>query len=170
MKSFFWYLFCGLISACLWGSCKQTVKKGQAADNTYSVNAADTVTDVKTIIVKVNSLVSTNRMDDAASYVTANLHRFSGTDKALLLNERGGAYFLKDDMDHAIADYLTAMEIDSSNSLYLINVAKTYENMESRSNAIFFAKKIFDLKTATDSDKTLAQDLILRCDRIHSGR
>jgi tetratricopeptide (TPR) repeat protein len=164
------YLLTGLIlSLSFFDSCQSKTNKEPAKDGSFIVRAADTVTDVKTIVARVNTMVTANRLDDAADYITVNLHRFSGSDKAILLNERGGAYFLKDDLEHAVADYLAATEIDSENNTYLINVAKTYESMQSLNNASFFAKKILDLKTVSDSDKAIAHYLIQRCDRVHAG-
>jgi tetratricopeptide (TPR) repeat protein len=157
-----------VLSLLIFTACGTKNKKGQDTES-YVAASADTTADVKTIVAKVNVLVAANKLEDAIALVAVNLHRFTGVEKARLITEQGNAYYLKDDSENAISDYLTAAEIEPDSTAYLFNVARTYENMESLNNATIFAKKILDLKTATDSDKAFAQSLIDRCDRFHTG-
>lgn len=159
-----------ILAMSILSACGPKAKKGQVADGSYTIKAGDTITDAKTILAKVDAMVAVNRLDDATNFISVNLHRFHGEDRAQLLNARGGAYYLKDDLEHAVADYLAATDIEPENPTYLVNVANTYENMESLTNATYFAKKVLDLKTASDSDKAVATQLIQRCDRIHQGQ
>lgn len=163
VSGFYTFLLLALLTGCSSGS-----KKASAVDVGFQISKADTTADVKTIIAKVGTLVTVNKLEDATSYITLNLHRFKGLDKAALLNERGGAYFLKDDFDHAIADYLAAYDFDTTNATVIMNTARTYECMENLNNAKFFAVKIANTTTATDSDRVQAKELIIRCDRNHT--
>ena len=153
----------------IFSGCKSNTKKGQSA-GAYTVNAGDTITSIDTIVSKVDGMVTANRLEQAIGYISVNMHRFKGKEKARLYDQRGNVYFLEDDLDNAIANYLSAAENDSTNHTYLINVAKTYENMENMNNATFFAKKVLTLQNVTDTDMTVAKELLLRSDRMHIGR
>ena len=153
----------------IFSGCKSNTKKGQSA-GAYTVNAGDTITSIDTIVSKVDGMVTANRLEQAIGYISVNMHRFKGKEKARLYDQRGNVYFLEDNLDNAIANYLSAAENDSTNPTYLINVAKTYENMENMNNATFFAKKVLTLQNVTDTDMTVAKELLLRSDRMHIGR
>ena len=163
-------LFCNaFLLLIIFGGCKSHTKKGQAPI-VYTVNAGDTIATIDTIVYKVDGMVTANRLEQAIGYISINMHRFKGKEKAVLYDQRGNAYFLEDDLENAIANYLSAAELDSENSAYLINVAKTYESMENMNNAAFFAKKVLTLQNASDTDMTVAKELLLRSDRMHAGR
>jgi len=151
-------------------SCNYKNKFDKSNDGTYTVSKGDTMMDVKSIEKKVDDLIGANRMTDATSFVTVNLHRFNGSDKALLLNQRGTAYYLKDDMEKAVSDYLAASELEPENSSYLLNVANAYESMERFSNAAFFSKRVLELKSASDTDKIAAKTMIDRYESTHAGQ
>jgi tetratricopeptide (TPR) repeat protein len=164
------YFFAYMFLLVILSSCKSgTNKSGQSSQGADTINKTDTVTDVRTILSKSESLIADNKLEDATNYISARLNRCHGADKAVLLNERGTTYFLRDDFENAVADYLSTVDIEPKNPVYLYNVAKTYEELESRNNASFFAKKILDLNSATDSDRLAAQNLIQRCDRLNFG-
>jgi tetratricopeptide (TPR) repeat protein len=152
----------------IFSGCKSHTKKGQTT-SAYTVNAGDTITTIDTIITKVDGMVTANRLEQAIGYISINIHRFKGKEKARLYDQRGNTYFLEDDLENAIANYLSAAELDSENSTYLLNVAKTYENMENMNNAAFFAKKVLTLQNVSDTDMTIAKELLLRSDRMHAG-
>lgn len=159
---------CTMLCFLMCSGCHSHVKKGLDKDSPNMVSA-DTITDTRAILTKVNALVGANKLEDATACISADLPHFRGADKAVLLNARGDVYILKDDLENALSNYIAATEIDPDNPTYLINVARTYESMSSLANATIFAKRMLDLKTASDSEKIIANDLILRCDRIHSG-
>ena len=152
----------------IFSGCTSHSKKEHSIDN-YVVSAGDTISNVDTIVSKVDAMVTANKLETAIAYITVNMHRFIGKEKAVLYDQRGNAYFLKDDLDNAVANYLSAAELDSENASYLINVAKTYENLENTNNAAFFAKKVIALQTVSDTDMTVAKEVLFRCDRMHVG-
>jgi hypothetical protein len=158
------HLFLGCIILLMLCSRCQSGKKN---DDTDQALAIDTTGDLKTILSKENSLVMANKLEDAIACISANLHRFRGSEKAVLLNERGGAYCLKDDQFNAVGDYLAASDLAPDSPSYILNVATTYESMSNTTNAIFFAKKIDTLKTASDSDRIAAKQVIISCERAH---
>ena len=159
-----------LTAGLMFSACNRGKKanNGQVADGNYEVSAADTTADAKTIVNKANSLAMTNRLDDAITLLNANMRRFKGKERALMLDQRGTSFFMKDDHNHAIADFLAANEIDPTNPAYLINVSETYEEIGNNPNAVFFAKKILDLSNASDSDRIIANARIKRCSVIRS--
>ena len=144
--------------------CNSGIKKGQATDGTYTVSAGDTVGDVKAVAAKADAFVAANRLDDAIAFLSVNLHRFKGPNRAVLLNMRGEAFLLKDNAENAVTDYVAASEADTTNPTYVVNVASAYENVPNQPNAVFFAKKVLEMKDATDSDKAVAEQVIIRCD------
>lgn len=145
--------------------CKSGKDKIASSDSYHTLVQIDTTTDVKVIIAKVNSFVMANKLDEAMAYLQPKLKKCTGTDKAAVLNEIGGVYFLKDDPDNAVANYLAASDLDPSNAQYLTNVAATYENLKQMSNAVIFAKKIMQLQNVSDSDKAVAEHVIERSSR-----
>lgn len=118
------------VSFILLSSCNNKKNTNQISDGTYTVSKGDTILNAAAINKKADDLIGANRMTDAVEFVSVNLHRFSGSDKALLLNQRGTAYFLKDDMEKAVSDYLAASELEPENATYMLNVANAYESME----------------------------------------
>jgi|GEM_PF-3629837 len=149
-----------ITAICIIASCKSKVQTAQNNDGSYVFSAADTMIDIKAVHSRIDSYIATNRLDDAASFINVNLRRFSGKDKAALLTSRGLAYYLKDDLDHSIADYLAAYEIDPQNPTYVMNVANTYTELNSKANALLFANKVMELTTASDSDRAAAKVVI----------
>ena len=158
------------ISMLILSSCHQNSKQAPNGDGAYKVSAADTTMDAKAIVKKVDDMTTANKLNDAISFLTINLHRFKGIEKATLLNERGTAYYLKDDKEKAISDFLLANEIDPTNASYAMSIANTYESMESFSNAAFFAKKVLELETASDTDRLVAKHMIDRYESTHAGQ
>ena len=164
-------LVLGLAAGLIVSGCNRGKKVGAnqpVADGNYRVTNADTTADAPTIASKANTLAMTNRLDDAIMLLNANIRRFKGKDKAIILDQRGTAFFMKDDYNHAIGDFLTANELDPSNPAYLINVSETYEEIGNNPNAVFFSKKILDLSNASDSDRIVANARIERCSLIRS--
>ena len=154
----------------LLSSCNHKKNANQISDGTYTISKGDTVLNAVAINKKADDLIGANRMADAVEFVSVNLHRFSGSDKALLLNQRGTAYFLKDDMEKAVSDYLAASELEPENATYMLNVANAYESMDRFSNAAFFSKRVLELKSATDTDIASAKIMIDRYESTHAGR
>ena len=150
--------------------CGSHVNKGQVEDTPYSFKSADTLGDAKSIVDKANTLLANDKMNEATGFIAVNMHRFNGKKKAMLLNVRGDSYFIKDDYDHAISDYLAASDMDPENPSYMINVAKTYECLQNVYNATIFDQKILSLKTASDSDRVFAQDMITKFNSAHNSR
>jgi len=150
--------------------CGSHLNKGQVEDSAYVFKPADTMADAKTIVDKASAMLANNKMEEASGFIAVNMHRFNGKEKAMLLNVRGDSYFMKDDYDKAVTDYLAATDLDPQNPIYLVNVAKTYECLDNRYNATIFDQKILALKTATDSDRVFAQDMIAKFDRAHNAR
>jgi tetratricopeptide (TPR) repeat protein len=159
MRCYIWFVvLVMLVSGC------RNFRKAHMADGAYIIRAADTTGDVASILSKSDGFIFNNRMDDAIIYLSANIHRFKGTDKAKLLNARGEAYYLKDNGDNAVTDYLAAIEADPDNPVYVLNTANAYEMASNQANAVFFARKMLEMQNASDSDKEQAQKLIDRCD------
>jgi len=159
-----------ILALIILSGCGSHVNKGQIEDTSYTFKPADTIGDAKTIVDKANALLANNKMEEASGFIAVNMHRFNGKEKAMLLNVRGDTYFMKDDYDKAVTDYLAASDMDPENPLYMINVAKTYECLDNRYNATIFDQKILALKTASDSDRVFAQDMIAKFDRAHNAR
>ena len=152
------YCFAFAISSLvILNGCGSHVNKGQ-------------VEDAKSIVDKANTLLANDKMNEATGFIAVNMHRFNGKKKAMLLNVRGDSYFIKDDYDHAISDYLAASDMDPENPSYMINVAKTYECLQNVYNATIFDQKILSLKTASDSDRVFAQDMITKFNSAHNSR
>jgi tetratricopeptide (TPR) repeat protein len=159
-----------ILSLIVLSSCNHKNKSNQTTDGTYIVSKNDTVIDANAITKRADDLIGANRMTDAAAFVSINLHRFSGSDRAILLNQRGTAYFLKDDMEKAVSDYLAASELEPENATYMLNVANAYESMDRFSNAAFFSKRVLELKSASDTDKMAAKTMIDRYESTHAGQ
>jgi tetratricopeptide (TPR) repeat protein len=162
------FCICLILLCTLAAGCKSRHKG--TADGSYTPSAGDTTVDFKAVNKKADDFVNTNRLDDAIYYLSINLHRFDGAEKAHLLNTRGEAYFLLDDADKAVSDYIAASEADPENSAYLLNVANTYESMNSRDNAELFAQKVLDMKNPTDSDRAAAEKVVFRCKQINAAK
>ena len=158
------HLVCAVLALSIVAGCKSKIKNGQVLDGTYTVSAADTVGDVKTVAARADAFVASNRIDDAIAFLSVNMHRFKGPSKAILLNMRGEAFLLKDNAENAVTDYMSASEADTSNSSYVVNVATAYESVPNQTNALFFARKALQMENATDSDRSVAKQVILRCD------
>lgn len=157
------YAICTFIVLCVLAGCKSNSKKGMT-DGTYIITRSDTTADLKAVAAKADGFIAINRLDDAIIYLSANIHRFKGVDKAILLNTRGEAYLLKDNAENAVTDYVAATEADPENPNYVINLATAYENVSNQANALFFAKKVLEMQNASDSDRAVAQQVITRCD------
>ncbi len=155
-----------LVTGCNFG--KKTGNSSQTVDGQYVPTKADSNADAKTISNKAYSMAMNNRMDDAIILLNALIPRFKGKDKAMLLDQRGSAYFMKDDHTKAVVDYQAANELDPNTVSYLINLSESYEAVGNNPNAIFFAKKIMGIETASDSDRSTAQGVIDRCSIIRS--
>ena len=154
----------------IFSGCHHNSSKDSSLDGNYVISLADTTMDVKAIVKKADDLTTANRLNDAISLLTINLHRFKGVERASLLNERGTSFYMKDDKEKAISDFLIAHELDSTNVTYAMSIANAYESIESYSNAAFFAKKILDIQTATDTDRIVAKQIIDRYESAHAGR
>ena len=159
-----------MLSLIILSGCGSHVNKGQVEDTAYVFKPADTMADAKTIVDKANTMLSNNKMEEASGFIAVNMHRFNGKEKAMLLNVRGDSYFMKDEYDKAVTDYLAASDMDPENPAYMVNVAKTYECLANVFNATIFDQKILALKNATDSDRAFAQDMIAKFDRAHNSR
>ena len=159
-----------MLSLIILTGCGSHVNKGQVEDTAYIFKPADTMADAKTIVDKANTMLANNKMEEASGFIAVNMHRFNGKEKAMLLNVRGDYRFMKDDYDNAVSDYLAASDMDPENPTYMVNVAKTYECLENKYNATIFDQKILTLKTATDSDRAFAQDMMAKFDRAHNAR
>lgn len=157
-----------VFAACLAG-CGNSAKKTSSPAGPKNL-ASDTTGDVKQVQANLNWLVLANRIDDALNYINLNLHRFRGLDRAVLLNERGGVYQLRDDPANAVADYLSACDLDPQNPAYLINAANAYDSMDQLANARIFAQKVLQLPNLSDSDKAAAQLVMTHSDRIRESR
>jgi hypothetical protein len=158
------HLVCAVLALSILAGCKSKIKNGQVVDGTYTVSAGDTVGDVKVVAAKADAFVASNRIDDAIAFLSVNMHRFKGPNRAVLLNIRGEAFLLKDNAENAVTDYMSASEADTANPTYVVNVATAYEYVPNQTNALFFAKKVMQMENATDSDRSVAHGVILRCD------
>jgi tetratricopeptide (TPR) repeat protein len=154
----------------IFSGCRSNIKKVLSSDSEIKFTSSDTTIDAPAIVSKANALLSNNKFDQASGLISINLHRFSGKERAMLINARGDVAFVKDDFDNALTDYITATEYDHENSTYLLNVVKSYECVQNIDNATVFAKKILSLDNASDSDRAYAQDIIDKANNAYSTR
>lgn len=164
------HILCSVIVLGMLSSCTSGIKKTQSLDGTYIIIASDTTGDIKATAAKADGFVAINRLDDAISFLSVNMHRFKGHDKAILLNIRGETYLLKDNGENAVTDYAAACEADSTNPSYLVNLATAYEEVSNQNNALFFARKALDMQGVGDSDRAVATQVILRCDHSDTAK
>jgi tetratricopeptide (TPR) repeat protein len=91
---------------------------------------------------------------------TANLPRFSGADKADILDQRGGAYSMQKDYENAAKDYADAATLDPTSLVHQTNAAETYQSLGNKEKALEFANKVKNNPKASKSDIETVEKVI----------
>jgi hypothetical protein len=118
-------------------------EKEKEAASTYVLKPTDTVGTSMEITNKLGGMILSNRLNDMIAIATANLGRFEGADKADILDQRGGAYSMKQDYENAAKDYAL---------VHQSNAAETYQSAGNKEKALEFANKVKNNPAASKYD------------------
>ncbi len=127
-------------------------EKEKEAAASYVLKATDTVGTSMEITNKLGGMILSNRLNDMIAIATANLSRFEGADKADILDQRGGAYSMKQDYENAAKDYSMAADLDPTSLVHQTNAAESYQSLGNKEKALEFANKVKDNPKASKSD------------------
>jgi tetratricopeptide (TPR) repeat protein len=124
----------------------------KTAIENYVLKPTDTVGNSMQIANKLGGMIMGNKLNEMIAIATANIKRFEGADKASILDQRGGAYSMKQDYENAAKDYAMAAELDPTELVHQTNAAESYQSLGNKEKALDFANKVKNNPKASKSD------------------
>lgn len=118
----------------------------------YVLKPTDTVGNSMQIANKLGGMIMGNKLNEMIAIATANIKRFEGPDKASILDQRGGAYSMKQDYENASKDYALAAELDPEEIVHQTNAAEAFQNLGNKEKALEFANKVKNNSKASQYD------------------
>jgi tetratricopeptide (TPR) repeat protein len=131
---------------------EQKIVADKEAIANYVLKPSDTVGTNMQIVNKLGGMILSNRLNEMVAIATANLSRFEGAEKADILDQRGGAYSMKQDYENAAKDYAMAAELDPTSIVHQSNAAETYQSAGNKEKALEFANKVKNNPKASKYD------------------
>lgn len=125
------------------------IKEGEFEDD-FAVEDYDEIK----IVNKAGRMIIFGKALKAISYINEKLVDASPQLKKALLHQRAGCYFMIEDYQAALNDYMTLREAHSDNMLLTASIAETYLKLGDKTSAVEYAQIVIDNDTNIDNMKT----------------
>lgn len=113
------------------------------------------------IINKVGRFMLRGQPDKAVEFVDRHIEGTEGRFRAEILNQRGGANFMAENFEAALADYEECAQIQPENAMHYSNAAEAAEKLGDSSRARAFASRALEVGGDRDAVAT-AEDVLSR--------
>lgn len=135
-------------------------EQSQSNSINYVLTKEDTTSDIHTLINKLGNLFMKNKPEEVVIIASGNINRFKGIDRADILNQRAGAYYILGQQEKALRDYEEAILADPSNSSNITNIIETYASLGNKQKAKEYLDKLKEIPHVSSFDLQVSEEAI----------